>query len=112
MDRAGDREWCRGEIVLALGFVTVMLALPIATMSAAPICAVSCVLLTKLVMRFAPFHCTIALLAKLVPLTVSVKLAPPTAANAGLRLLIVGIVATTCFQFRTVAPKPILKPSR
>ena len=40
--------------------------------------------------RAPPFHCTTELSMKLLPLTVSVKFAPPTRTEAGLRLAIVG----------------------
>jgi hypothetical protein len=53
--------------------------------------AVTCVALTKAVVSELPFHCTAVLPeTKFVPLTVSVKVAPPGAADAGLRLEIVG----------------------
>jgi hypothetical protein len=72
------------------GFTTVMLAVPAAAMSAAVIAAVNRVLLTKVVVRADPFHFTVEVLTKLLPLTVSVKAAPPAVADAGLRLVIMG----------------------
>ena len=67
------------------GFCTVTEALPAAAMSAAVIAAVSCVALTKVVVRFAPFQRTTEPLTKLLPFTVSVKAAPPAAALFGER---------------------------
>jgi hypothetical protein len=72
------------------GFTTVTLAVPAAAMSAAVIAAVTCVLLTKVVVRADPFHFTMEVLTKLLPFTVRVKAAPPAVADAGLRLVIVG----------------------
>jgi hypothetical protein len=43
----------------------------------------------------APFHCTVAPERKLVPFTVSVKVAPPAIAEAGLRPVMTGVGATT-----------------
>src|SRR5207237_5724910 len=62
---------------------TVTEAVPVAAMSAAGIAAVSCVALTKVVVRAAPFHCTVAPFTKPLPVSVSVKPAPPTIALAG-----------------------------
>jgi hypothetical protein len=55
-------------------------------MSAAGIAAVACVLLTNVVVRLEPFHCTVVVLRKFAPFTVSVNAAPPAAAEAGLKL--------------------------
>src|SRR5437762_9464052 len=65
------------------GVTTVTEAVPVAAMSAAGIAAVSCVALTKVVVRAAPFHCTVAPFTKPLPVSVSVKPAPPTIALAG-----------------------------
>src|SRR5205823_3111959 len=65
------------------GVMTVTEAVAVAAMSAAGIAAVSCVALTKVVVRAAPFHCTLAPLTKPLPVSVSVKPAPPTIALAG-----------------------------
>jgi len=48
------------------------------------------VLLTKVVARAAPFHCTTDDAAKLLPLTVSVKAGPPALALLGASELSVG----------------------
>jgi hypothetical protein len=72
------------------GLTTVTLVVPATAMSAAMIAAVTCVLLTNVLVRLEPFHCTVDVLTKLVPLTVSVNAAPPAVAEAGLRLVIVG----------------------
>jgi hypothetical protein len=72
------------------GVTTVTLAVPAVAMSAAPIVAVSWLVLTKLVVRATPFHCTVDVPMKLVPFTVSVKPAPPAVADEGLMLVVVG----------------------
>ena len=59
------------------GVKTVTLAEPTAAMSAALIVALSCVGLTKVVVRLTPFHCTTEAGTKFVPLTMSAKLGPP-----------------------------------
>ena len=56
---------------------------PVVARSAAPIAACSCVLLTNVVGRVEPFHCTTDDATKPVPVTVSVKAAPPTVALRG-----------------------------
>jgi hypothetical protein len=68
------------------GLITVTLAVPVVAMSAAVMAAVTCVLLTNVVVRLDPFHCTLEVLRKLEPFTVSVKAAPPVIAEAGLKL--------------------------
>src|SRR5207302_863087 len=65
-------------------------AVPVAVMSAAGIAAVSCVALTKVVVRAAPFHCTVLPATKPLPVAVSVKAAPPTVALDGARLVRTG----------------------
>jgi hypothetical protein len=77
------------------GFSTVMLAVPCVAISAAEIAAVNWELLTNVVARFAPFHLTVEFEAKLEPLTVNVKSAPPTIAEVGLRLFRTGAEAVT-----------------
>jgi hypothetical protein len=47
--------------------------------------------LTNVVVSAAPFHCTVAPVRKLTPFTVNVKAAPPAVADAGLKLVIVGV---------------------
>src|SRR5438552_16680242 len=59
-------------------------------MSLEGMAAVTCVPLTKVVVRAAPFHCTTAPETKLLPLTVSVKAAPPAVALFGTRVVRVG----------------------
>jgi hypothetical protein len=76
-------------------FTTVTLALPTVAISAAGTDAFSCVELTNVVARPAPFHCTTAPLRKLVPFTVSVKAGPPAPVAAGLRLVMVGVGTVT-----------------
>jgi len=67
------------------GFTTVTLALPTEAISLAWIAAVSWLLETNVVVRSEPPHFTTAPLTKLVPLTVSVKPAPPAVAEEGLK---------------------------
>jgi hypothetical protein len=62
---------------------TVTLTVPGAAISAAAMAAVICELLTKVVVRAAPFHCIVAPEAKFVPFTVNVKAAPPAVALDG-----------------------------
>src|SRR5256885_12927906 len=59
-------------------------------MSPAVIAACSWVLLTNVVVRAAPFHCTTDPLTKFVPFTVRVKAAAPTVALPGVSEAIVG----------------------
>src|SRR5580658_1964427 len=72
------------------GFVTVILAEPVLTMSLAGTCAVTWVALTKLVASAVPFQFTVEPLTKPLPLTVSVNAAPATIALGGESELIVG----------------------
>jgi mRNA-degrading endonuclease toxin of MazEF toxin-antitoxin module len=65
------------------GFTTVTEAVPGVAMSLAEIAAVNFVPLTKVVVRALPFHCTTELVTKFVPVTVSVKAAPPAVALEG-----------------------------
>ena len=74
---------------------TVTLAAPTETTKLAGTLAVNWVLLTKVVVRGAPFHCTVEPLAKPVPLTVRVNPRPPAVTAAGLRLLMLKVGATT-----------------
>jgi hypothetical protein len=73
------------------GVNTVTEAVPAVAMSAAPICAVSCVLLPNVVARWLPFHCTMDELMKFVPVSVSVKAAPPASTLLGEIELSVGL---------------------
>lgn len=72
------------------GLNAVTVAVPPLMMSVAGIAAVSCVLLTNVVDRLAPFQFTRVLVKKPVPLTVSVKPPPPAVALAGAIDVIVG----------------------
>ena len=60
----------------------------------------------NVVVRSAPFQRTIIPLAKLVPLTVSVKPAPPAVADAGLRLVMVGAGTPLIVKFRELEVPP------
>ena len=79
-----------------LWFRTVTEAVPGAAMSLAGTCAVSWVALTKAVVRAAPFHCTTEPLTKLIPVTVSVKAAPPATALLGESVLNDGVGGGAC----------------
>jgi hypothetical protein len=74
------------------GVKTVTNALPAETTSVLAIEAVSCVALTTVVGRSAPFHRTVEVETKLVPLTVSVKPALPAAIDEGESELMAGAV--------------------
>lgn len=73
-----------------VGLKTVTLAVPAEAMSEAGIAAVSCVALTKVVVRALPFQRTVEPLMKFDPLTVNVKAAPPAVAEVGLMVVIAG----------------------
>src|SRR5439155_320716 len=72
------------------GVVTVTFTMAAAARSVAGIAAVSWVALTNVVVRAAPFHCTVLPLTKPVPVTVSVNAAPLISALLGLRPVSVG----------------------
>src|SRR5205823_9701287 len=72
------------------GVTTVTCGVPAAATSAAAMAAVSCVALTNVVVRVAPFHLTVLPLTKPVPVTVSVKAALPAAVLVGDRAARVG----------------------
>jgi hypothetical protein len=71
--------------------VTVMLAVPALAMSLAGTAAVSCVGLTYVVVSAVPFQFTVAPETKFVPVTVSVKAAPPAVIVEGESVAIVGV---------------------
>jgi hypothetical protein len=77
------------------GSATVTLAVPAVAIRLAGTAAVSCVALTKVVVRAVPFQFTVAPETKLVPLIVSVKAALPAVIDAGERLPMVGPTALT-----------------
>src|SRR2546426_39613 len=77
-----------------------------AARSAAGIAAVSWVALTKAVVRAAPFQRTVEPLVKPVPLTVSVKAAPPTAALVGTSPVIAGTGLSTGNACAAEVPPP------
>src|SRR5919108_53171 len=88
------------------GVTTVTVAVPAAAMSAAVMAAVSWVALTTVVVREAPFHCTVLPGTKPVPLTVSMKAAPPTVAVAGATLVMVGTGLLTENVCAAAVPPP------
>ena len=71
-------------------FNTATVAVPTDWMSAADICVVSWVALTKVVAWFAPFHLMTEPSTKFVPFTVRVKAGSPAIALAGDRVAILG----------------------
>ncbi len=73
-----------------VGFTTVMVAVPMAAISAAAIVALNSVLDTNAVVRSVLVHITTEPAMKFVPITVRVKVGPPASAVAGLMLVIVG----------------------
>ena len=77
------------------GFATVMLAVPGAAMSEAGMAALSWDPVTKVVVRFDPFHLTTELETKLVPSTVNVKAGLPANTVFGLMLVSAGVEAET-----------------
>ena len=88
------------------GFVTVTLAVPALAMSDALIVAVSLVALANVVVRGEPFQFTTEEETKLVPLTVSVKLAPPCVALDGESFVIVGAGLLMVKVFAEDVPPP------
>src|SRR6266849_2704950 len=77
-------------------------------MFAADTVAVSCVLLTKVVERLLPFHCTTAPLTKFDPLTVRVKSGPPTKILGGERELMTAVgFAGSILKFFVPKPSPL-----
>jgi len=74
---------------------TVIVAPPPVTISLAGIEAVTWVLLTKVVVRTAPFQLTVVGLRKFDPFTVRMNALPPAVVNDGLRLVRLGIGGTT-----------------
>src|SRR5712692_8308464 len=77
------------------GFVTVILNVPAVARSVAGIAAVSCVALTKVVVRPDPLKFTVELETKFVPFTVSVKAASVTDLLVGEMLAVVGVALFT-----------------
>ena len=73
-----------------VGLKTVICAVPALTMSAAGICAVNCVVLTKVVVRAVPFQRITEAGTKPVPVAVNVKVPEPCNAEAGLMLVNTG----------------------
>ena len=73
-----------------VGLKTVTEAVPAVAMSLWGTAAVNCVALPNVVVSAAPFHWTTELLTKLVPITTSVKPAPPAVAEEGESALTVG----------------------
>ena len=69
------------------GLNTTTDAVPAVDMSAALIAAVSFVLLTKVVVRFEPFHCSTDVFTKLLPVAVNVKAGPPAIALEGVNVV-------------------------
>jgi hypothetical protein len=66
-----------------VGVNTVTEAVPAVAMSLAGTAAVNCVALSGVVTSATPFHFTVEVLMKFVPVTVRVKPAPPAVAEEG-----------------------------
>jgi len=73
------------------GLVTVTAGVPVEAMLAAGMAAVNCVELTKVVATADPPKLTTEAATKFVPLSVSVKAAPPAAVLLGEIVVIVGV---------------------
>jgi hypothetical protein len=73
-----------------VGVETVTVAVPLTAMSAVVIAACKLVLETKVVERVLPFHWTVDVGMKFVPVTVNVKPAPPATAELGFKDATVG----------------------
>lgn len=84
------------------GLNTVMVAVPAVAISDAGICAVTCVTLSTVVGRSAPFQRTTEPGAKFVPVTESWKVGPPATDELGLSSVMVGgaklIVSVTALE--------------
>lgn len=80
--------------------------MPCAAMSLAGIAAVSWVLLTKVVVRLLPFHCTTELGTKLEPFTVRVKADPLAEVVEGDREVTLGTGLFTVGESVLVPPPP------
>jgi hypothetical protein len=88
------------------GLKTTTDAVPTLAISVAGTAAVNCVALTKVVVRFAPFHCTIAVFSKLLPFTVSVNAGPPAIAEFGASEESVGTAVVTLKKTWLDVPPP------
>ena len=89
-----------------VGLKTVMLKVPPTAISVDVICAVSVVLLTKVVVRSLPLKRTIELLLKLDPVAVKVKEEPPAVLLVGLILLRLGVGLLTAKLTALEVPPP------
>ena len=87
------------------GLTTVIESVPADAMSLAGMLAVSCVGLTRVVVRPEPFTCTPELPTKFVPLIVSVLAPPPAIALVGERLVTLGTGLRTV-KFVVAVPPP------
>lgn len=81
-------------------------AVPTFAISVAGTAAVNCVELANVVVRLAPFHCTIAVFSKLLPFTASVNAGPPAMAEFGESVVNVatGVVITNKLAFEVPPP--------
>lgn len=94
------------EVPPSEGLTTVTVAAPDTATSPARIAAASCVKLTKVVARLAPFHCTNADDAKALPVTVSVKAPEPTFTDAGRIEVTEGVEAEVMVKLTPVEIPP------
>lgn len=90
------------------GLTTLTVTAPAEATSPAEMAAVSCELLTKVVVRGLPFHCTVAPETKLLPFTVNVNAGAPAPALLGERELIDGPALTVKVKGAETADVPPL----
>jgi hypothetical protein len=88
------------------GFATLTWAVPAVATSAAVIDALTALLLTNIVVRAAPFHCTVAPCANPLPLTVRSKAPLPATMLAGLSEAISGAPAVIAKETAAEVPPP------
>jgi hypothetical protein len=88
------------------GLNTTTDAVPTEAISVAGTAAVNWAALTNVVVRFAPFHCTIALFSKLLPFTVNVNAGPPAIAEFGTSEESVATGVVTVKKSRLDVPPP------
>jgi len=97
-----------------VGVKTVTEAVPTAAMSLVGTAAVNCVALPGVVTNATPFHFTTELVTKFVPVTVSVKPAPPAVAELGIKEVSVGAGAgllMICVNGAEVLPEKLELPA-
>ena len=94
------------------GVTTAILSVPAFAISAAVMAIVSCVLLTKVVVRLIPLTCAAEVATKPVPLSVRLKAALPAVTVAGSMLARVGAGLLLACVMVTVCPAIVSVPIR